>query len=224
MPGKAASSSVTASAAAPSSSSSSKDPVSIIREAERNVCEDVKHSNKLLMLKKYVSDENEENEVRMAALHSLRRIFIAFLESGKMRVPSQKSATAQAKEYHSWLSKQYLAFCDTLCALVVDESTFFQAAATRSFMELVKRDHLRTMDQEKGGDMKIVFPDKLFNTLISAIAYAKVELDIDFMIMMKDEVMRLLFCCVWYYIVLCSNERYTTSHRTTYRSPPPMHI
>jgi hypothetical protein len=164
----------------------SQDAISLIREAERNVCEDVKHSNKLIVIKKYLLDEKEENETRMAALHGLRRIFLFSLENGKLKAAgTSSSSSAQVKEYQAWLLAQYLSFCNTLCDLVVNENTFFQAAATRSLMELIKKDQHRTGTADKS---KSAFPYQIFRPLISAIAYSPIELDIDFMIMLKDEV------------------------------------
>jgi len=107
---------------------------------------------------------NQIAPTSLAAVHSLRRIFVSFFMteqikkldvdikrdeiSGKPKKPSKKhsksdpaSLTATAK-YTSWLAGQYCIYMDALKALVENEErgVTYQAPALRTMMELCKNE------------------------------------------------------------------------------------
>ena len=68
-----------------------------VRELERNILEDAKNSNLLLTLRKHMLEGAAEET--LAAIHSFRRIFNAFLESGKLEtVNAVNKAKSGTKE------------------------------------------------------------------------------------------------------------------------------
>lgn len=68
-----------------------------VRELEKNILEDAKNSNLLLTLRKHMLEGKAEET--LAAIHSFRRIFNVFLESGKLEtVNAVNKAKSSTKE------------------------------------------------------------------------------------------------------------------------------
>jgi len=68
-----------------------------VRELERNILEDAKNSNLLLILRRHMLEGRAEET--LTAIHSFRRIFNVFLESGKLEtVNAVNKAKSGTKE------------------------------------------------------------------------------------------------------------------------------
>lgn len=108
-----------------------------IRELERRIIADAKNTNSLLIIKKQLQNESSPKEERMAALHSLRRIFVHFLENGRLETLSAASdKSGKIQEYKKWLTQQFHSLQDTLTLLIGSNDPSFQAPAIRTMMEV----------------------------------------------------------------------------------------
>ena len=79
-------------------------------------------------------------EVRIAAIHALRRITLHYVESGwSSRVPAG-SADSQLKkkamEYNNWFRSQFSSFKEILVQLITSGYEAFHGVAIRSFVEV----------------------------------------------------------------------------------------
>lgn len=116
-----------------------------MRELEQLVIVDAKNANFLLVIKKQLQDESISKEERTAALHSLRRIFINFLESGRLESTFVSSHSNQSdvssdsgklQEYKKWLIQQFNSYQTTLRKLICSNETYLQAPAIRTMLEV----------------------------------------------------------------------------------------
>ena len=119
-----------------------------VRELEQLVVADAKNANYLLVIKKQLQDEDISKEERTAALHSLRRIFIHFLESGRLEsnfvsahsnqlaVSGESGQSGKLQEYQKWLIQQFNSYQATLLKLISSNETYLQAPAIRTILEV----------------------------------------------------------------------------------------
>ena len=119
-----------------------------VRELEQLVVADAKNANYLLVIKKQLQDEDISKEERTAALHSLRRIFIHFLESGRLEskfisahsnqlaATRESSQSGKLQEYQKWLIQQFNSYQATLLKLISSNETYLQAPAIRTMLEV----------------------------------------------------------------------------------------
>lgn len=119
-----------------------------VRELEQLIIADAKNANFLLVVKKQLDNEEISKEERTAALHSLRRIFIHFLESGRLEASFVSAHSNQLafvadgdkskklQDYKKWLIKQFNSYQDTLRKLISSNDTSLQAPAIRTLLEV----------------------------------------------------------------------------------------
>lgn len=82
-----------------------------------------------------MNEDNDKN-VRMATLHSLRRVFLHFLSTNKLGLLETNSNNKKKKEFQLWLKGQLDEYVDVLLTLLSSGSSQFQAAATRTIIEV----------------------------------------------------------------------------------------
>lgn len=70
----------------------------------------------------------------MAALHSLRRIFVHYLEAGTLA--KGISSDDGADKLKDWLSHQLISFQQLICSLIVSGEPEMQAASIRTMVEV----------------------------------------------------------------------------------------
>ena len=116
-----------------------------VRELEQLIIADAKNANFLLTIKKQLQNETITKEERTAALHSLRRIFVNFLEGGRLGATSlvQKSANVSQStdkgkllEYKNWLIDQFNSYQQILRHLIASNDISLQAPAIRTLLEV----------------------------------------------------------------------------------------
>ena len=110
-----------------------------IRDLEKLVIDDVKNINSLIIIKKCLDNKSLSDDERMAALHSLRRIFLATLEDGRLLGSSSGSNTTANKkleDYTKWLEQQFTSYLSLLANLISTEEPKFQAPAIRTLLEV----------------------------------------------------------------------------------------
>jgi hypothetical protein len=118
-----------------------------VRELEQLVIADAKNANFLLVIKKQLQNEEISKEERTAALHSLRRIFVNFLESGRLESSfvssksnqlSQSADSGKLQEYKRWLIEQFNSYQRILRQLIASNDPSLQAPAVRTMLEVRK--------------------------------------------------------------------------------------
>jgi len=77
--------------------------VHAVRELEKLVISDTKNANSLIALRKHLDSGDASKDVRMAALHSLRRVFVQFLDEGRFAVPFRARTRTRTRR-RSWKS------------------------------------------------------------------------------------------------------------------------
>ena len=116
-----------------------------VRELEQLIIADSKNANFLLTIKKQLQDESISKEERTAALHSLRRIFVNFLEGGRLgNTPnlnkgakaSQSTEKGKLLEYKNWLIDQFNSYQQILRHLIASNDISLQAPAVRTLLEV----------------------------------------------------------------------------------------
>lgn len=116
-----------------------------VRELEQLIIADSKNANFLLTIKKQLQDESISKEERTAALHSLRRIFVNFLEGGRLGNTSNLNKGAKASqstekgkllEYKNWLIDQFNSYQQILRHLIASNDISLQAPAVRTLLEV----------------------------------------------------------------------------------------
>lgn len=113
-----------------------------IREKEKQVATDVKSTNLLLDIKTQLNNSNAARDIRLAALHALRRLFVQFLEAGRLTIATESSTSNNSqdklREYKQWLHRQYESFKDDLCALILSGDDALIAPSIRTLIEVIK--------------------------------------------------------------------------------------
>jgi hypothetical protein len=120
-------------------------------------------------------------------------------------IPKAKSAlTEKVREYNLWFQAQFTAFKDSLLDLVAGDNDAFHAVAIRTYIEVVflqmLKDSLFLFDTHFVQLMKVdsfvtggpsatpKFNMESFKSLLYALAVNKKEVDVDLLLMLKEEV------------------------------------
>lgn len=155
--------------------------VQSIRAIEGSIIDSNTNVNQIINLKKILRDSNNPSNLRMAALNSLRRIFVAFLESGKFgMINTAIKGSDKLQEYRHWLIQQFNGYKSALSGLISVESEQFQAPAIRTFIEFVKREYYMS-------DSIPHFGRSTLNECMHALLYAKNEVSADILLMIRGE-------------------------------------
>jgi hypothetical protein len=108
-----------------------------IRELERSISQDLKNSNNIVEIRKVAESNENHKDVRVAAIHSLRRIFIDFAENDKIVKPTQGSKNKAVEKFYSWFVTQYQEYEKLLCAVIRDEQKeWAHEVAVRTLLEV----------------------------------------------------------------------------------------
>ena len=156
--------------------------VARIREMEMSVRNDKKKANFILDIRKILSDENLLQTIRLAAMHSLRRIFVHIMETGILlsSMSSSSLAVDSLAEYVKWITQQLQSYLDLLTGIISREGSEIQAAAIRTSMEFVQREHMFRKST--------IFGVNTYTNVIKALLIRR-EIDIDILLMFRDEVL-----------------------------------
>lgn len=162
-----------------------------IRALEKNLLADpTKHVNTLLTLRDFLRDEAQVVDVRLAALHSLRRVFIEFVESGRMMQVASIGGS-KVREYKQWLHQHLQSYQEILCHLVASRQDAFIAPAVRTMMQFVGREHLLNVAEaalRKSKPPPALFGFQTYASLLAALLSSDCELDIDTLLMLREEI------------------------------------
>ena len=157
-----------------------------VRELEKLVISDTKNANSLIAIRKQLEDEDNVKDVRMAALHSLRRIFVHFLDTGRFSVTSKddKDKGKKLDEFRKWLVQQLSAFQENLHEYIANNDSMFQAPAIRTLLEFVRRDHLLSRSPTTSS---ATFGVRTYQAMLEALLSVD-DIDFDVIIMLREEV------------------------------------
>ena len=173
----------------------SKQRVAEIRKLEAEVLSDRRNANKILDIRRVAETETEttttsgsscSKEVKLAAVHSLRRIFSEILESGiilaSKSTSSSSSSTsiASLQKYIIWIVAQINSYVDLLCGLVHSDDLDIQAVSIRTLMEFVMREHMYRPE--------VVFGVHTYTKLLRSLLLGP-DIDVDILLMFRDEVL-----------------------------------
>jgi hypothetical protein len=117
--------------------------VASIREMESAIRDDKKQANLILDIRRALSRTDLPVAVRLAAMHTLRRLLIAILESGLLLSSSSLSSSTKGsenevlQEYKTWIGNQLKTYLDALEGIVLLEADDIQAAAIRTIVEVL---------------------------------------------------------------------------------------
>ncbi len=188
-----------------------EEKIQYIRELERSIGHGVKNVNSIVEIRKIAEESMNHKDLRIAAMHSLRRIFIDYSENEKLTKPNTSVNKAMEK-FYSWFISQYQEYLGLLCTLVRDDEkewahevsirTLLEVRichrlhilAPLTFHQLVKVDrHLFTQDLKpkylaSGSEFGI----KTFRLLLDSLISSGHEIDVDILLMLKDEVGRVV--------------------------------
>ena len=173
-----------------------------IRELEKLVISDIKNVNSLITIKKHLHDINNQKNERIASLHSLRRIFLNFIENGKLTSSISGGRDKKREEFHQWLVQQYRSYQETLCTLISENDSFFQVPAIRTMLEFVRREHMisRNICNRSSPELSIgpiacssLFGTRVYQSMLNALLSVH-DIDFDVLVMLRDEVFSKVDC------------------------------
>ena len=165
-----------------------------VRELEKLVVTDPKNANSLIAIRKELESEDSPKDVRMAALHSLRRVFVHYLDSGLFGVTSKEDKNKGKKldEFKKWLVQQLNAYQIILRGYIAANDTTFQGPSIRTLLEFVRRDHLIspptvTKSTANSSSIPATFGVKNYQWMLSSLLSVD-DIDFDVIVMLRDEV------------------------------------
>ena len=168
---------------------SSSEHIARIRELESLILDDRKHTNSLLEVKTLFLEKNAAS-VQMAAMHTLRRIFIQLLEDGVMADDASAkkkrktgSSETGTQQFVAWLQAQFAGYMDGLCSWMRSGNGEKQAPAIRTVMEFVGRES--RMHVSKG---PLSFGIKTYRKLMTHVLACPSTNDVELLVMMRDEI------------------------------------
>jgi len=157
-------------------------------------------------------NENEKSDSRIAAINSLRRVIIHYIDSKWYYRPStslssikiattgdddqldssisSKQQELKRHEYNKWFQKQFLSIQSFLLQLLSHEDDVYQAVAIRTYIEFMKYDSLvqhgpTVMPSSSSSS----FNEESWKSFIIAILICRKELDVDLLLMIKQEIL-----------------------------------
>jgi hypothetical protein len=113
--------------------------VNLVRQHEADIIKDIKFSNSLLAIRKLVKENDSNMQLKIAALHSMRRIFVHFLDNITELIA--KETSDKMTQFKAWYVKQYYLYVDELkayssIAASSNDELLLQAPAVRTFLEV----------------------------------------------------------------------------------------
>ena len=165
-----------------------------VRELEKLVITDPKNANSLIAIRKELESEDSPKDVRMAALHSLRRVFVYYLDSGLFGVTSKEDKNKGKKldEFKKWLVQQLNAYQTILRGYIAANDTTFQGPSIRTLLEFVRRDHLIspptvTKSTTNQSSVPATFGVRNYQWMLTSLLSVD-DIDFDVIVMLRDEV------------------------------------
>lgn len=152
------------------------------------------------MFSQIMTNSSESTEARIASVHALRRILLHYVESGwfhRQPSSSDKSSAKKADVYNKWFQGQYASIKDGLIQLLSEDEAY-HAVAVRTYTELMKVD----VFVEEGPSSSPRLLMESFKALIFALVISKNEIDVDLLLMIKDEIISLHDCDYYAMLVL----------------------
>lgn len=154
----------------------------------------------------YLKGDNVADAIRIAALHSLRRVFVHYLEHKKI-VKCVPGGNNEMEKLKDWLAQQLISFQQLLCSLIIGSEPEMQVASIRTLMEVliagilimavgnlfflalqfVRREYLMSAKAVPS------FGVEAYSALLKAVLHIP-DLDADVFIMMREEVFTLHDC------------------------------
>eukprot|EP01041_Mallomonas_annulata_P002903 gene2903-5694_t len=178
--------------------------IQIIRDLEASVISDIKNSNAIISIKKYMKVEQADN-VTMAAFHSLRRIFSNIMENGFLK-PSTKNKESDQGKARRWMLKQLNDYKEILYEWTNCGNIDRQVPAVRTILEFVTRDYLLMENNNTSVPGKPSFGADTYTALFQNLLQAK-EIGIDLLLMIREEVLSKADCVYYAMLVLSSSLR-----------------
>ncbi|ETV83160.1 hypothetical protein, variant [Aphanomyces astaci] len=106
-----------------------------VKHLEAKIKEDPKHANELLKIMECM--KGHDKAAAIAAVQSLRRLFLYFAEKGELKVPSHVEDADPISAYSKWLWEHYVAFLSSVIAWISEDDEALQVTALRTAMEIV---------------------------------------------------------------------------------------
>ena len=156
-------------------------------------------------------NDYEKSDSRIAALNSLRRVVIHYIDSKWYYRPStslpsikivqpgdddqldsnsssnsSKQQELKRHEYNIWFQKQFVSIQSFLLQLLSHEDDVYQAVAIRTYIEFMKYDSLI---QNGPTVVSSSFNEETWKSFIIAILISRKELDVDLLLMIKQEIL-----------------------------------
>jgi U3 small nucleolar RNA-associated protein 19 len=174
--------------------------VARVRALEKQISADPKQANSILLLKEQLV--SGKNEVRLASLHALRRLFITFLEGGRLAIV-EDDKISKLSDYKKWLQQQLESYEECLCSSIKDGDSVIMAPAIRTMIELVRREWLVRRDSISSDDVrKAKFGIRAYSMLLHSLLDSSVDLDMDALLMMRGEVFDKPDCAYYAWILI----------------------
>lgn len=182
--------------------------IQYIRQLEKNIESNAKETNSIITIRKIIRNLEESKDVKVAAIHSLRRLFINFIEDG---VFAQSKQSEKKAVYTNWLKLQLNEFIESLLSIIATDPAdvngiTVSALSIRTLLELVKREHmfLGTSPTTPTNPTQSRFGASTFKALISTIVKSDSEVDADLLLMLREEVFS-KHDCLFYSLLLAKD-------------------
>lgn len=171
-----------------------------IRQLEKSLILDpTKQVNSILVIRDYLKDTDQSVDVRLTSMHALRRIFIEFIESGRMTLQPPSSSSAKegkeqkVREYKQWLHQQLLSYQQILVNMITTSDEAFIAPCVRTMLQFVSREYFLTHpvpppNKEDDAPLASRFGFTSYSSVILAFLHCETEIDVDVLLMLRAEV------------------------------------
>mmetsp|Transcript_8922 Transcript_8922/g.13399 ORF Transcript_8922/g.13399 Transcript_8922/m.13399 type:complete len:571 (-) Transcript_8922:55-1767(-) len=172
--------------------------VARIRSLEACILSSKKHAKSTTEIIEKLMDDDCEKAVKLAAMHSIRRVFVNFLENNyflKSTVESSGDSAVAEKldKFRAWLMQQYNTVKGKMLDLCCSEKLKIQAAAIRTIIEFVRYENTSS-------DLSQLFGMKTLHALITKLVMGP-DIDVDILLLLREEVMSKPDC--EYHSLLC---------------------
>lgn len=174
--------------------------VARIRALEKQICADPKQANDILVLKERLV--GGKNEVRLASLHALRRIFLSFTESGRLTI-AEDDKQSKLDSYKLWLQQQLQSYQECLCECIQQGDVVVMAPAIRTMVETVRREWLVRREAVGTADVrKARFGIRAYSMLLHALLRSSLDLDVDALLLLRTEVFAAPDCAYYAWVLV----------------------
>jgi len=128
-----------------------------------------------------------------------RRIYTHYLEQGwSYRETAGTNGGSKKMQYNIWFQQQFAAYKDELIHLITHGEDAFLAVSIRSYIEIINMDDAIAA----GPDSITQFPLESYKALLVALTISKKEIDIDLLLMLKEEVFSFHDCTYFALVIL----------------------